>query len=135
QRFIDLLDALAEKYDRVVIDSPPLLPVTDARIIAASADGTILVLRAAKSNRKLSEVSLDGLSAVGAKVLGVVVNDIRRRGSSRYGYYGRYGYGNGSGAGVNRLALAAGDGNNEQKEMAGASASDNGGDARARNRM
>jgi capsular exopolysaccharide synthesis family protein len=75
QRFLDLLDLLAEQYDHVVIDSPPLLAVTDARIIAASADATVLVLRAGKSNRKLSELSIDGLVSVGARMLGVVVND------------------------------------------------------------
>ena len=69
QRFIELLEELAEKYDQVIIDSPPLLAVTDARIIAASTDATVLVLRAGKSNRKLSELSIDGLMGVGAKLL------------------------------------------------------------------
>ncbi len=96
QKFIDLLEELAEKYDQVIIDSPPLLAVTDARIIAASTDATVLVLRAGKSNRKLSELSIDGLVSVGAKLLGAVVNDIRRRSYKSYGSYGsygRYGYG------------------------------------------
>jgi len=93
QRFLDLLDLLAEKYDHVVIDSPPLLAVTDARIIAASAEATVLVLRAGKSNRKLGELSIDGLFSVGAKLLGAVVNDVQRRGYKYYGSYGRYGYG------------------------------------------
>ena len=79
-----------------MIDSPPLLAVTDARIIAASADATVLVLRAGKSNRKLSELSIDGLVSVGAKMLGAVVNDVRRRGYRYYGSYGRYGYGESS---------------------------------------
>ena len=89
----ELEELLAEKYDHVVIDSPPLLAVTDARIIAASADATVLVLRAGKSNRKLSELSIDGLVSVGARLLGAVVNDVRRRGYRYYGSYGRYGYG------------------------------------------
>jgi hypothetical protein len=86
-------------------------------------------LRAGKSNRKLSEVSLDGLGAVGAKVLGVVVNDVRRRGMQQYGYgyYGRYGYGNG--AANERTALAAGDG---AKEFATAESE---GSLRVRNRI
>jgi capsular exopolysaccharide synthesis family protein len=96
QAFLDLVEMLAEKYDHVVIDSPPLLAVTDARIIAASADATVLVLRAGKSNRKLSELSIDGLVSVGAKLLGAVVNDVRRRGYRYYGSYGRYGYGDNS---------------------------------------
>lgn len=90
QRFIELLEELSDKYDHIVIDSPPLLAVTDARIVAASADATLLVLRAGKSNRKLSELSIDGLISVGAKLLGAVVNDVRRRNYSYYGSYGRY---------------------------------------------
>ena len=92
QKFIELIEGLSEKYDHVIIDSPPLLAVTDARIIAASADATLLVLRAGKSNRKLGELSIDGLVSVGAKLLGAVVNDVHRRGYKTYGGYGRYGY-------------------------------------------
>ncbi len=112
QRFLDLLDLLAEKYDHVVIDSPPLLAVTDARIIAASADATVLVLRAGKSNRKLSELSIDGLVSVGAKLLGAVVNDVKRRGYRYYGSYGRYGYGENSVPGSSDRGL-------EESEMNG----------------
>ena len=93
QKFIELIEQLSERYDHVIIDSPPLLAVTDARIIAASADATVLVLRAGKSNRKLGELSIDGLISVGAKLLGAVVNDVQRRGYKYYGSYGRYGYG------------------------------------------
>jgi capsular exopolysaccharide synthesis family protein len=90
QRFIELLDELGSRYDHVVIDSPPLLPVTDARVIAASVDATLLVLRAGKSNRKLSELSIEGLLSVGAHLIGVVVNDVQRRGAYQYdGSYGR----------------------------------------------
>jgi capsular exopolysaccharide synthesis family protein len=102
QKFIELIESLAEKYDQVVIDSPPLLAVTDARIVAASTDATLLVLRAGKSNRKLSELSVDGLMSVGANLLGAVVNDIRRRSYKSYGSYGTYGryggYGDNNGA-------------------------------------
>jgi capsular exopolysaccharide synthesis family protein len=113
QKYIELIESLVEKYDHVVIDSPPLLAVTDARIIAASADATVLVLRAGKSNRKLGELSIDGLVSVGAKLLGAVVNDVQRRGYSSYGGYGRYGYGedarngygNGQGSGFDRGAM------------------------------
>jgi capsular exopolysaccharide synthesis family protein len=93
EAFHGLLEQLAEAYDHVVIDSPPLLAVTDARIIAASADATLLVLRAGKSNRKLSELSIDALVSVGAKLLGAAVNDVHRRAYPSYGSYGRYEYG------------------------------------------
>jgi len=51
---VELLELLAEKYDQIIIDSPPVMGLADARIIAASCDLTLLVLRASKSTRKLS---------------------------------------------------------------------------------
>ncbi len=87
--FAKLLKHLANTYDRIIIDSPPVTPVTDAQIIAAICDITLLVLRAEKSTRKISRQARDGLLSVGAHMLGVVVNDVPRKG--RYGYYGSYG--------------------------------------------
>ena len=72
----EILDEMAKQYDHVVIDTPPVLRVDDARIVAASCDATVLVLRADKSNRKLAEESRDRLMAVGARILGVVLNDV-----------------------------------------------------------
>jgi len=92
QAFIDLLKVLRPKYDKIIIDSPPVVPVTDSRIIAASCDVTILVLRAEKSTRKMAQYACDCLSAVGANVLGVVVNDVPRGQNGSYYYHG-YGYG------------------------------------------
>ena len=91
QAFSDILDKLAAEFDHVIIDSPPVMAVADARILAASADLTILVLRAEKSTRKASEHALESLVGVGANVLGVVVNDVPR-GKHGHGYYGAYGY-------------------------------------------
>jgi capsular exopolysaccharide synthesis family protein len=73
-RFVELMDELADRYDHVVIDSPPVLAVTDARVIAASTDITMLVLRADRADRRLSEAARDGLVGVGAHLLGLVMN-------------------------------------------------------------
>jgi len=89
--FAKLLEDLSNRYDRVIIDSPPVMPVTDSQILAAVSDITLLVLRAEKSNRKISQQARDGLMSVGARILGVVVNDASK--SSSYGYYGYYDYG------------------------------------------
>ncbi|MCK5557132.1 MAG: CpsD/CapB family tyrosine-protein kinase, partial [Candidatus Hydrogenedentes bacterium] len=89
--FGDLLETLSQKYDQILIDSPPILPVADARIIASIADATILVLRAGKSSRKLSEHAVRILRGSGARILGAVMNDIRIQRSSRHYGYG-YGY-------------------------------------------
>jgi len=88
--FAKLIKDLSERYDRVIIDSPPVLPVTDAQILAAISDVTVLVLRADKSTRKSSRLARDGLLNVGAHLLGVVVNNASKKG--RYGYYSEYGY-------------------------------------------
>jgi polysaccharide biosynthesis transport protein len=86
--FADLLETLADRYDQVVIDSPPVTGIADARIIAAAADMTVLVLRADKSTRRASEMARDGLGSVGAQLLGVVVNDITAAPGDGYSYHG-----------------------------------------------
>jgi capsular exopolysaccharide synthesis family protein len=91
QAFAELLDTLAKQYDHVVIDSPPVMPVTDARILGALCDLTVLVLRAEKSTRKFTEHAREALLSVGARILGVIVNDVPRT-KGGYGYGNRYGY-------------------------------------------
>lgn len=91
QAFMDLINSLSQQYDQLVIDSPPVEPVTDARILAASCDVTVLVLRADKSTRKPSAHARDALMNVGANLLGAVVNDVPR-GQGGYAYYNGQGY-------------------------------------------
>ena len=88
--FNELLEVLSDRYDQVVIDSPPATGVADARIIAASCDVTILVLRHQKSTRRLSEAARDGLNSVGAHLLGMVVNDLAHESADAYEAYGYY---------------------------------------------
>jgi len=89
--FIEILKKLSERYDRVIVDSPPVRPVADSQILAAICDITLLVLRAEKSTRRLSQQARDDLLSVGAHIFGVIVNDVSRK-HSRYGYYTGYGY-------------------------------------------
>ena len=90
QMFADLLTDLAAKYDFVIVDSPPVMAVTDARILGAMCDLTVMVVRAEKSNRRSAADARDGLLGFGANLLGIVVND-GTRSRQRYGYYGGYG--------------------------------------------
>lgn len=76
--FSELLEMLAERYDQIIVDAPPVMGSNDARIIAANCDVTLLVLRAAKSTRKVAMLARTGLIGVGAHLLGVVVNDVPR---------------------------------------------------------
>jgi capsular exopolysaccharide synthesis family protein len=86
QTFADVLDDLKKRYDHILLDSPPVMPVTDARILAACCDATVLSLRAEKTTRKGALYARDTLHSVGSQILGVVVNDVPRR-KSIYGYY------------------------------------------------
>jgi capsular exopolysaccharide synthesis family protein len=108
KRFAQVMEVLCNAFDKIVLDSPPVMPVTDARILAASADLTILVLRAEKSTERMSNHAREGLLSVGANILGVVVNGLSKR--KREGYYG-YGYGGYYGRGDPRegVGLAAPD--------------------------
>jgi len=87
--FARLLRDISDKYDRVVIDSAPVMPVTDADILAALCDVTVLVLRSDKSIRKTCQRARDELFSTGACVLGVVVNDVRQKGYKSYRHHHR----------------------------------------------
>jgi capsular exopolysaccharide synthesis family protein len=96
QQMADLLTVLANHYDVVVIDAPPLLPVTDAAVLASVADGAVLVLRYGRTRREEAQRAVQALAAVNARLLGSVLNFAPKR--SRGGGYDGYGYGYGYGA-------------------------------------
>lgn len=90
QGFALILKNLSAVYDRILVDAPPVTVVTDAQILGARCDVTLLVLKADKSTRRAAQRAIEALRSVGAQVLGVVVNGISKSGD-RYGYYyGRY---------------------------------------------
>lgn len=74
-RFQELLHYLGDQYDFVIIDSPPLLPVSDASIIAHQVDGVFLNVRPAKNARPDTERAKNLLANAQANIIGVVVND------------------------------------------------------------
>jgi capsular exopolysaccharide synthesis family protein len=87
QRFDDLLDQLREQFDVVVVDGPPVTLLSDASILAAKADGTILVAGAGVAQPSALSRTLDQLSLVQAHLLGIVVNrEPRKRQGGYYGY-------------------------------------------------
>lgn len=90
--FKELIDAIREEFDFVLIDTPPLLAVSDPSVVAPRVDGVILCVRISKNARPNAERARDILANLGANVLGVVVNGTGR-GSGAYGYnYYNYGY-------------------------------------------
>ena len=88
--FARILKDLSERYDRVIIDSPPVGPVADGQILSAISKITLLVLRAEKSTRRQSQQARDSLLSVGGHILGAIVNDVSQK-HGRYGYYSGYG--------------------------------------------
>ncbi len=101
--FQEMLDAARQRYDYLVLDTPPVLAVADASIVAAHADGVLMVVRISKNGRPAALHARETLDSIGARVLGVVVNGVKK-GREGYGYgyhYGdndaySYGYGYGS---------------------------------------
>jgi capsular exopolysaccharide synthesis family protein len=86
KRFARLMLALGKTFDRIIIDAPPLMNVTDGCILAAAADVTLLVLRMSHTTREPAVLALDELDRAGANVLGVVANGVPM--SRSYRYYG-----------------------------------------------
>ncbi len=82
QRMKNLLKALSERFDHILIDSPPITNVTDPIILSTLVDGVILVVHGGKSSREDVRRSCQELTSVGAKTFGVVLNniDLRREG-------------------------------------------------------
>lgn len=82
----NLLDDLRERYDVVIVDSPPLLPVADAALLAAISDGALLVVRHARTGHDQVRAATERLDNVGARLLGAVISMAPRRAAARYGY-------------------------------------------------
>jgi len=83
----NLLDQLASQYDMVLIDTPPLLPVTDAAILAKITGGALVVAAADKLHRQQLADGLGSLEDVGARVLGVVLNRLAHKQTDAYSYF------------------------------------------------
>lgn len=81
-----LLNELRARFDYVIVDSTPLLAVTDAAILAAAADGVLLIARFGNAKRDQLSHAVGNLEAVGAPLLGAVLTFMPTRGSSSYSY-------------------------------------------------
>ncbi|WIG95068.1 polysaccharide biosynthesis tyrosine autokinase [Myxococcus sp. SDU36] len=94
QAFTDLLKAASERFDRVILDSPPINAVADAAVLATKCDGVVLVLKAAKTNRESARRALRSLADVQARMYGAILNDVDLS-APRYGdsYLAYQGYG------------------------------------------
>ena len=89
-----LIDKLEQDYDVVIFDTPPLLPVTDAAVLAKRAGGVLLVAASGRTTRHQLAGALSALEHVGAHVSGLVLSMVPVKGPDAYGYQ-QYGYGYG----------------------------------------
>ena len=86
-----LLIRLEDAFDAVIVDAPPLLPVTDASVLAQHVGGMLVVVGSRKINQHHLEKSLAALQLVGGTILGVVLNLVPGKGRDAYSYeYGKY---------------------------------------------
>jgi capsular exopolysaccharide synthesis family protein len=88
--FRDLLERLAGMYDRVLIDSPPAVPVTDPAILSTLVDGVVLVVRHGSTPREAVRRASKHILDVGGRIIGVVLNDINTQAKGYRSYYGAY---------------------------------------------
>lgn len=89
EAFRAVLNRLKERFDRVIIDSPPIIAVTDATVLSTLVDGVVVVVRASKTTKDLVRRALKSLRDVGSQVVGVVLNaaDVEEESYSAYKYY------------------------------------------------
>jgi tyrosine-protein kinase Etk/Wzc len=96
KRFSNCLSVLAPRYDHIIIDSPPILAVTDAAIIGQGVGGTLMVLKAGEHPMREIEQAAKRLQQAGVNLRGILLNDLKTS-SKRYGagkYHYQYSYKN-----------------------------------------
>ncbi|MFQ0974614.1 polysaccharide biosynthesis tyrosine autokinase [Vibrio campbellii] len=92
-RFKNFIDAMSNEYDLVIIDTPPVLAVTDPSIVGALAGTTLMVARFNQTTLKEIEVAQGRFEQSGVEVKGVILNAVEKKASNSYGYgYGYYNY-------------------------------------------
>lgn len=90
-RFQKCMDAWRKEYEIILLDAPPVLPVADARILAAQADATVMVVRLTQTRRQEAHEAFTQLEAVGARVIGSILIGTRAHDPYYYSEYGYYG--------------------------------------------
>jgi capsular exopolysaccharide synthesis family protein len=87
ERMAELLEKARAEFDTILIDSPPMLPIADARILARSADAVVLVVQAGRTTRDSARTVVNRFSEDGSVVLGAVLNSWTPAGREYGDYY------------------------------------------------
>ena len=91
-RMQEILHEAKARFDVVLLDSPPLLAVTDAAVLSTMVDGVVLVIRTERTKRDAVRRALGHIRSVRGRLLGGVLNDVDMRSGAYYGSYGHYYY-------------------------------------------
>jgi len=91
KKMTELLEELKTRYDKILIDSPPVMAVTDSLLLAGMSDGVVLIIKTGLTARQMVKNALEQIESVKAKVLGAVLNAIKADKDSYY-YYQYYYY-------------------------------------------
>ena len=92
EQFVRLMEELSSQYDHVIIDTPPVLAVTDSLIISQYTGVNLVIARYAKTQMKELELTVNRFEQMGVKVNGILLNDVQREVGSSYGYNYAYSY-------------------------------------------
>ena len=90
--FDNLIEETEKEYDIILFDSPPILPVTDAAVVASKVDGVVIVYFVGKAAREALMRSKTQLENVDSNIIGIILNDIKAEGKLAYTYYYHYQY-------------------------------------------
>lgn len=94
ERFKNLLEQLSTQFDHIIVDTPPILAVTDGIIISQYAGVNLVIARYGKTQIKELELVVNRFEQASVKVTGIILNDIQRTAGSSYGYNYAYAYKN-----------------------------------------
>ena len=89
KRMKELVREARQAYDIIIFDTPPVLAVTDAQILANLCDGVVLVVRSKKTEFDAADKAIELLQSANAKILGTILNDRDKKEMNYYYYYGR----------------------------------------------
>ena len=93
ERLKEFFDLLKETYDYVILDTPPIQPVSDTLFISQATDHNVLIARSNVTKKAGMQSALKKLKNVEVKIDGLIINDLDTSSASYYGYYQYGGYG------------------------------------------
>jgi len=87
-RMRELIEEMSEQYDYILVDTPPVILVSDAAIVANLVDGVLLLVRQGKSKKEELKRAIGNLELAGITPMGIVLNGVELKEGKEYNYYG-----------------------------------------------